>query len=89
MGIAILKIKVMPEQDADLEKLKEEIEKKVKKIEGNLVKIEEEEVAFGLKSLIVMITWPEEKETGIVESALSEIKGVSSLDVIDYRRALG
>ena len=89
MGTALLQIKIMPEQSADLEKLKQEIKEKIKNVGGTLNKTEEKEVAFGLKALIATIVWPEEQETSLAEKAISEIKGVSSLDIIDYRRAFG
>ena len=89
MAIAILKIKVMPEQKYDLEKLKKEIQDKISQAKGSVNKIEEEEVAFGLKCLIATIAWPEEKNTEEAEQAIKNIKGVSSLDIIDYRRAFG
>ncbi len=89
MGTALLQIKVMPKQSSDLESLKEDIKEKVESVGGTLNKTEEKEVAFGLKALIVTIALPEEKETFIVEKALSEIKEVSSIDIIDYRRAFG
>jgi translation elongation factor EF-1beta len=46
-------------------------------------------VAFGLKALIVLFGWPEEKELEEFENALRRIKGVRSVDVIDIRRAIG
>jgi len=89
MGIAILKIKVMPEQNSDLEQIKKEIKEKIEAVKGQIDKIEEQEVAFGLKALVVTLTWPEEQETEIAEKAIREVEGVSSLDIIDYRRAFG
>lgn len=89
MGIAILKIKIMPEQGSNLEDLKAKIKEKIEKVNGEVNAIEEQEVAFGLKSLIVTIAWPEEQGTEKAEEAVSNIKSVSSLDIIDYRRAFG
>ncbi|MEM4270812.1 MAG: hypothetical protein QXO70_01810, partial [Candidatus Pacearchaeota archaeon] len=51
--------------------------------------IEEQDIAFGLKAIIVTIAWPEEKNTDIAENKLKEITGVSSTEIIDYRRAIG
>ena len=51
--------------------------------------IEEEPIAFGLKALIAFFAWPEKKETGEAEEAIKSVKDVSSLEVIDYRRAFG
>lgn len=89
MGTTLLKIKIMPKQKSDLEEIKAKIKQNIKAEKGKVDNIKEEEVAFGLKSLIVTIIWPEEQETEKAESAIRKIKQVSSLDVIDYRRAFG
>lgn len=89
MGVAALKLKIMPEQGINLEKLKKEIELSLKKAGAINFTFEEQEIAFGLKSLIVTIAWPESSETEKAEEAIRKINGVSSLDVIDYRRAFG
>jgi len=90
MAIVALKIKVMPEGvDTDLNKIQEEAEKVLMAEDARKVTFETEDVAFGLKALIVTIAWPEEKNTDIAEAKLKEIAGVSSVETIDYRRAFG
>ena len=89
MGVAALQIKVMPDSEADLEKLEENIRKNLEKAGAIRLDIEQQEVAFGLKALILTIAWPEEKTTEEAEKAIQETEQVSSLDVIDYRRAFG
>jgi elongation factor 1-beta len=90
MGLTILKIKVMPESpSADLNRIKSEIEKNVLKYQGKLENSEEESVAFGLKALIVTISWPEANDTQLAEDEISKIEEVSSVDILDYRRAFG
>ena len=91
MGTAILKIKVMPSSlKTDLEKLKENIKKNLEEAGAVRVSsIEEEPVAFGLKSLIVTFAWPEQLETEKAEKAIKNIDEVSSEEIIDYRRAFG
>jgi elongation factor 1-beta len=91
MATAILQIKVMPSSpDTDLLSLKQKIEEKLTKAGAKRIeKIEEQDIAFGLKALIVTLAWPEEKETEEAEKALSGIEDVSSVDIIDYRRAFG
>jgi len=85
-----VKLKIMPEGiDTDLDKIKIEGKKKIEAQEGLINKYEEIEVAFGLKALIATISWSEAKETEIVENIFKEIDGVSSVDIIDYRRAIG
>ena len=90
MGVAALKLKIMPESpELDLEELKPKIEKSLKQAGTiRINSIQEEPVAFGLKALIVTIAWPEEKETEEAETAC-KVQGVSSVQIIDYRRAFG
>jgi len=91
MGIAALQIKVMPTSpEVDLEKLKKDLEEKIIQVGAIRVeKTEEQDVAFGLKAVIITIAWPEEQETDKAEAALKEVENVSSVDTIDYRRAFG
>ena len=90
MSIVALKIKIMPKSpETDLEKIKQEAEEKISAQNGKINSTEIEEIAFGLKALIITIAWPEEKETDLAESALQKIPEVSSTQVIDYRRAFG
>jgi translation elongation factor aEF-1 beta len=89
MGVAALQIKVMPSSEADLTKLEEKIRINLEKAGAIRVTIEIQEVAFGLKAMIVTIAWPEQKDTDEAEKAIQEIEEVSSLDVVDYRRAFG
>jgi len=90
MAIVAIKIKIMPESiDIDLSKLKIIAEEKAIELGGKISSSNEENIAFGLKALILTIAWPEEKETGILESELENLEGVSSAQIIDYRRAFG
>ena len=90
MSIVAVKIKIMPDSpETDIMK----IEKDVKSIlEKNGVKnpnFEVESIAFGLNALIMMFGWPEEKPLEELEEELKKIKEVSSVQVIDIRRAIG
>jgi len=90
MAVTALKMKILPESvDTDLEELRKQIEESLKKSGAvRIESIEEEEIAFGLKALIVTIAWPESLETEQAEQAC-QIQGVSSVEIIDYRRAFG
>lgn len=46
-------------------------------------------LGFGLKALVIQLAYPEEKDTSALESELGEIEGVSSSQIVDYRRAFG
>jgi len=90
MAVAALKIKLMPESlDVSLDDLKEKVQEKASKMGAMNISFNEENIAFGLKALIVTLAWPEEKDTGILESELGAIEGISSSQIIDYRRAFG
>lgn len=90
MAVAAIKIKLMPESlEVNLNELRKKLEEKILKLGAKNVTFSEENVAFGLKALIATIAWPEQQETGILESELSGIEGVSSAQIIDYRRAFG
>ncbi len=56
---------------------------------GKNPRFEEEPIAFGLKAVIALFAWPEESELEALESSLNEIEDVSSIQVIDMRRAFG
>jgi len=88
MGTIAVQLKVMPESvDTDLEQIKQEIKKKLDKATN--IKIEEKEIAFGLKALILQIAWPEEQDTDQIENLIQDIEGVSSAKIEDIRRAFG
>ena len=88
MGIAI-KLKVLPESpETDLEKLRNTIEQEINNLGGKLHSYEIEPIAFGLSALILTIAWTEEKELEELEKRLKEIEGVSSVEVLDYRKTL-
>ncbi len=90
MGIMAVKIKIMPKSlETDLMKIEEEIRVVMKTRGVKNPKFEVQPIAFGLKALIVLFGWPEEKEFEGFENSLMKIKGVSSIKVIDMRRAIG
>lgn len=90
MAVVALKIKIMPESlDTDLEEIKKKIEEKAKKAGAMNISFTEEDVAFGLKAIIIQMAYPEERDTSALETDLGETEGVSSSQIIDYRRAFG
>ena len=90
MATAAVKLKILPESpDTDLEEIKKHGKTKIESHKGVLSSYIEEPIAFGLKALIAVIAWPEEKDTELIEQCFLGIPGVSSVDIIDYRRALG
>lgn len=91
MADVIVKMKVMPTGvDIDLDKLAKSCEEIINAAGGKVHKKEQEEVAFGLKA-IVFIFLGDEKQINIdeIEAKLKEIKDVSTVDILDVRRAFG
>lgn len=88
VGTVAVELKIMPESvETDLEKIKQEIPKSLGKAKN--IKIEEQEIAFGLKALTVRLAWPEDQDTDEIENKTNKIEGVSSSRIEDVRRALG
>lgn len=81
----------MPENlETNLENLKDKIKSKIESFNSGVFnEAKEEPIAFGLKALIVTLALSEDEEVDSVENSLKEIKGVSSVELIDYRRAIG
>ena len=90
MATVAVKIKVLPKSPSiDLEPIKEQSKEKIESEGGVINNFEEQDVAFGLKCLIATMAWPEEKNTDLIQNIFQNIEGVSSTDIIDYRRAFG
>jgi len=90
MGTAIIIVKLMPESpETDLARVKDEAMDMMKKEGAKNISFEEKLIAFGLKSLQMKMDLDENKGTDLVENLLSEIEGVSSVSIEDYRRAFG
>ena len=92
MARVVVTLKIMPEgTDIDLDKLKE---KSIKVIEGfnkkQEIRAEKEGIGFGLNALKFIFVMDENiGSTEPLEDKLKKIKGVSSVDVVDVRRAVG
>jgi elongation factor 1-beta len=90
MGIALIKIKLMPvSPDTNLEEIKEKAKDVIGNNKGKNIHFEEEPIAFGLKAVITSFGIDENDELEPIEKNLREIKNISSAEVIDMRRAFG
>jgi translation elongation factor aEF-1 beta len=90
MSTAAVKIKIMPTSpDANLKQIEDSAKKIIEDIGGKNPTFVEEEIAFGLKAIIVLFAWPEEKELEDLEAELQNIEDVNSIQMIDIRRAFG
>ena len=90
MGNSAVQFKIMPTSpDVDFESLKGSIKEKIEADGGVIGEFSEEPIAFGLKALIVAFAYPEEKEIDELGNQFNELEGISSSEMIDYRRAIG
>lgn len=90
MAIASIIVKIMPSSpDVNLEAIKEKAKALMEKENAKNISFTEEPVAFGLKAIMMKMAWIEEKDTGIIEDNLAKIENVSSVQIVDYRRAFG
>ena len=91
MAEVVVTLKIMPDSpEADLTKIEAEAKKEVEAFEGEVGKIEQVPVAFGLKSLNVVFVMNEDKgSTEELEKNIVKINGVGSVEVTDVRRAVG
>ena len=90
MGTILLRIKLMPSSpDVDLDKIKEQAKSVIEGNFGKNTRFDEEPIAFGLKAVIVSFDISEDREIEPIERKLEAIEEVSSVWVIDMRRAIG
>jgi len=90
MSTAAVKIKIMPTSpDANLENIKDTAKSMIEGMGGGNPTFTEEPIAFGLKAIIALFAWPEEKELEELEGKLKDTEDVNSVQVIDIRRAFG
>jgi len=90
MAIAALKLKILPDSpDVDLKAIEDKSEKIAMELGCKSFKAEHEEIGFGLKAIVLTLAWPEQQEQELIESKLREIEHVDSVEIIDFRRAVG
>jgi elongation factor 1-beta len=90
MGIALIKIKIMPTSpEVNLEEIKEKARGVIEKSEGKITGSDEEPIAFGLKAVILSFELDESKELESIEEELKKLENINSVQVIDMRRAFG
>jgi len=89
VGTALFKIKIMPEDTSiDLVQIQADAVKAIEETGGKSTGFEVQEIAFGLKAVIASVRLTEDKSGEVLEANLAKIAGVSSVEVIDYRRAI-
>ena len=90
MAITAVIVKIMPSApDTNLQLIEDSAKELMEKEEAKNISFEIQDIAFGLKAIMMKFAWKEEKDTSIIEDALSKIENVSSVQIVDYRRAFG
>lgn len=95
MANVVITIRVMPESvDVDVELLKTEVLKEIKRFTGREDAESYKEkivpVAFGLKGIEIIFVYDEKKGgTDPLEDILRNLESVGGVEVIDVRRAMG
>ena len=75
--------------DTDLEAIKNKAHDIIAENEGKNIMFHEEPIAFGLKAVIASFDIDEKEPLDQIETSLSKIENVNSVQVIDMRRAFG
>lgn len=92
MANVIITLRIMPDSpDADLKRLESESRRLINEFSGETeMRVNVEPVAFGLKSVnITFVTDEKRGSTDELERQISELDGISSVEVTDVRRAVG
>lgn len=92
MAQVVATLKIMPESpETDISLLQSESEIEIKKFAGETeIKTEQEPIAFGLTALKIIFVMDESKGSiDPLEEEIKKIEGVSSVETIDVRRAIG
>ncbi len=86
----LVQVKIMPSSpSSDLARIKQEVEKIIKKHKEKILKEEIQPIAFGLNAMLLTVSWPDDKSADELEEQLSEIEDVNSAQIVDVRRAIG
>jgi elongation factor 1-beta len=90
MGFTAVQMKIMPSSpEANLKEIEKKAENEIIKFHKTQVKIEEQPIAFGLKAIILFFAWNDEIELEKLEAKLKNIAEVSSVEILDIRKAFG
>ena len=91
MAQAIVTLKIMPKTpEVDLKEIEASATREVETFGGQVGKIEQEPIAFGLKAVKIFFVMDESKgSTEELETAIAQLPGIQSVQVTDVRRAIG
>ncbi|MBI2672153.1 elongation factor 1-beta [Candidatus Woesearchaeota archaeon] len=90
MSEVIVTIKIMPDSpETNLKTIEKKAVKEIESFGGRVGKVEQEPVAFGIKSLNLFFFLDENKSNlDPLEEKLRELDNVQSAEVVDVRRAM-
>jgi translation elongation factor aEF-1 beta len=87
VGINGAKYKLMPESPSvDLKKIEAEAKRIVEEFGGKNKEYSIEDIAFGLKAVIVFFFYSDDKNIDVMEDRLAKIENVASAQLIDMRK---
>jgi len=91
MADVVITLRVMPDSpEIDLKVVQDKINHLVKEFGGEVGKIEEEPVGFGLTALKFFFVMSEDiGSTDDLEEKILQLPEVSNVEVVDVRRAIG
>jgi elongation factor 1-beta len=91
MTDVVITLKIMPSSpDDDLSEITKKAKEMIANADGEVHKVEEVPIAFGLKSINIMFIRDEDKgSTDELENQISKLGNVNSVEVIDVRRTIG
>lgn len=91
MADVVVTFKVMPDSpEIDLKTIQEKITELIKEFGGEVGKVEEEPVGFGLVALKFFFVMPEDLgSTDDLEENIKNLEEVGNVEVVDVRRAIG
>ena len=90
MGFTAVQMKLMPDSpSADLKAIEKKAEEIINSMHKTQVKVEEQPIAFGLSAIILSFAWNDAIDTERLEAEFSKIEHVSSVELLDVRKAFG
>ena len=80
---------MMGSPETDIEAVKEKAKELLLSLNAEVGREKIVPIAFGIKALELISVADEDLGTDDMQNKLNELEGVSSVEVVDYRRALG
>ena len=75
--------------ETNRQEIEKEARKVLKRLPCSLHAVEEEPIGFGIVGLVLTISWPDDEDPEVLEETLKKLMNVSSVSIVDMRRAVG